>query len=355
MQHELFVIWMMELMENNSQVLFDCLFSSNWFGTVWNVCACVKLFMIRVKFGLKTFHLRHMFILLVSPLISFQIFSQTCFQTSSSHWRHASNRIWDELHASPCFMWKLLQQDWRRQERRSVCMFHNRRQGNTRRAAFFFCAVLKCGSLLAVSCLFLLNYLCHFIPAPVRMYSLSTCLNPSVLQSQKCFHPLLCVVGKESETMRDPDSLYRRNVPGYSNLELISGTKIGIGWSPVLEGQNNTRSYWEEKARILDLSRSWWLKTSVETDITSRSFPSSSSDFMFPVWNPLLGLNAGGFVIPDDWSNCYLPDWCWVMLTVVDEDTAPETAEAALTTRKQALRWFMESQRPADHMITGCC
>lgn len=31
--------------------------------------------MIRVTFGLKTFHLRHMFVLLVSPLISFQIFS----------------------------------------------------------------------------------------------------------------------------------------------------------------------------------------------------------------------------------------------------------------------------------------
>lgn len=40
---------------------------------------------------------------------------------------------------------------------------------------------------------------------------------------------------------------------------------------------------------------------------------------------PLLGLNASGFEIPDDWPNCYL-----AMLTVagagVDEYTAPETS-----------------------------
>lgn len=88
--------------------------------------------------------------------------------------------------------------------------------------------------------------------------------------------------------MRDPDSLYRRNVPGYSNLELFSGTKTGTGWNPVqllkqvLKRQNDTRNHREEKARIssgFDFKSVMMVENvSGDSDIISRSFPCPLSD-----------------------------------------------------------------------------
>lgn len=78
----------------------------------------------------------------------------------------------------PHFMSRRLHRERCKLERSSVREFHSHRQGNMRKAGFYFCC-----SRLGV--LFLFEYLCSCIRGSVKVYSLFTSPNFTTLQSQK--------------------------------------------------------------------------------------------------------------------------------------------------------------------------